>query len=169
MKFIDYLPMATAICFAHTFQDIVQWKKYVRLALLSILIINVPVSVYLSYRDLHGSDNDEISDEEFEMVGGYLKENTEQLETVVVPWNDFTIYFFYNDHNSYPVGMTPYYMLMYDDKAFTAFYYLFSGKLNDPENALPMFFNSRSNSRISIRARGSSPLAGSSNMSTSGS
>ncbi len=143
IKFIDYIPAVTVFAFGFTMSKVRHWPTVSRSALMLVLLIGVPLSISRTWADTHRLDEDDVPDAEFVQMGKFLRENTEELEPVVIPWDDFTRFFFYSDYNTYPVGMNPYYMLIHDDRAFTAFYYLYSGELSDPENALGMFFESR--------------------------
>jgi MFS family permease len=93
----------------------------------------------ISNRDMH--ENGKPSPAEFQAMAEFLAEKTPEGMTVVAPWNDFPGLFFFNRQNHYVVGLNTNFLLRQDERRFVAYYMLYSGRVTDPENLVPDFFD----------------------------
>lgn len=109
------------------------------LAIILVLgIINATVTARHTY---HMDDNaNRPSPLEYEKIAGLLSQNSKEGEVIVSFWDDFPGLFYFNKKNTHIVGMNPSFLLDADPTRFKAYYFLFNGKVRDPENLLPQFF-----------------------------
>jgi hypothetical protein len=61
-------------------------------------------------------------------------------QVVLAPWDDFPGLFLFNTHNTYVAGMNPLFLRWVSERRFLAYSYLYQGRVSDPENLLPTFF-----------------------------
>jgi hypothetical protein len=114
------------------------WPKWAGWTLATVA---VAVSIWSVRTWTHeNSTHTEIGPAEYQAVARTLQQRTESGEMVVAPWDDFPGLFHFNTHNHYVVGLNPRFLKDAHEKRFTAFQYLYDGKISDPENLLPMFF-----------------------------
>jgi hypothetical protein len=79
--------------------------------------------------------------DDYRAISQFLAEKTPDDMTVVAPWNDFPGLFFFNRENRYVVGLNTNFLLRQNEKRFVAYYMLYSGRVTDPENLVPDFFD----------------------------
>jgi len=125
------LPMAVAESRA--------WSRpLTALVLVAALAVGL-VDVSISAADM--SENKRPGTAEYQAMGSFLAEKTPDDMTIVAPWNDFPGLFFFNRENRYVVGLNTNFLLRQDQKRFMAYYMLYSGRVSDPENLVPDFFD----------------------------
>jgi len=115
------------------------WSRpLIALALAGSVLVGA-VNFSISDRDMR--NNGKPSPDEFKAMASFLAEKTPEGMTIVAPWNDFPGLFFFNRQNRYVVGLNTNFLLRQDEKRFVAYYMLYSGRVTDPENLVPDFFD----------------------------
>jgi hypothetical protein len=74
----------------------------------------------------------------------WLAANTPEGDRVFAPdWDDFTRMFFWNDHNTYLIGLDPTYMALYDSDLYTLWRRVSDGKVPNPSSVIRDRFGAR--------------------------
>lgn len=111
-----------------------------------VVIGAVVVTAGLSVRTVHRASEQlhapgQLVARDFQVMAEWLVPRTESGETVLVAWDHFPGFFYFNKHNRYVAGMNPQFLLDADEKRFTAYALLYRGQVDDPENLLPAMFD----------------------------
>jgi hypothetical protein len=123
------------------------WPRWCAPAAAALGLLVGAYSVGIAHRDLYKGDGGdparnsrEPGPADYRALGQWLPGQTRPGEVVLAPWDDFPGLFFFDTYNDYVVGMNTDFLLRKDEKAFSAYYYLYHGRVRDPENLLPAFF-----------------------------
>ncbi|MDD5309801.1 MAG: hypothetical protein PHU25_20995 [Deltaproteobacteria bacterium] len=140
--FIATLVFLPAVAFAMR-----PWPRWCAPAAVALGLLVGGLSIHVAHRDLYeheGGDAARLSrapgPDDYRALGKWLPGRTKAGEVVLAPWDDFPGLFFFDTYNNYVVGMNTDFLLRRDEKAFNAYYYLYHGRVRDPENLLPAFF-----------------------------
>ncbi len=66
----------------------------------------------------------------------WLKSNTPKQSLVLLPWDDFPVFFFKNAHNYYPFGLNPAYAYSHNTQKYSLLKEFYSGMLDKPHLAI---------------------------------
>ncbi len=135
---ILYLFFLTSVLFvprlAHALRP---WPRRVAIGAALLATLNAGYTVRETYRQTRGHP----TPEDYAAVAHYLEASTPKGQVVVAAWDDFPGLFLFDRHNRYVVGMNPEFLLRENEKRFNAYAMLFLGKVSDPEQLLPTFFD----------------------------
>jgi hypothetical protein len=115
------------------------WPRRLLVPLLAGGVLLSGLSVTTSRHDM--VQNEKPGPDDYAAMSAYLKSQVPEGMTIVAPWNDFPGLFFYNRENRYVVGLNTNFLLRQDEKRFLAYHMLYSGRVSDPENLVPDFFD----------------------------
>jgi hypothetical protein len=78
---------------------------------------------------------------EFRVTAEFLRSTTDPGEMVVLPWDDFPGFFYFNTYNRYPAGLNTEFLRVSAPERFDAFRRLYEGRAEHPEHLVPTFFD----------------------------
>ena len=115
------------------------WPKWAVALLLCAALGASAEGVYKNSRAAHAGSRPLASD--FRAMAEFAQANSNAGEMIVLPWDDFPGFFYYNTHNHYPVGLNTEFLRRTAPKRFDAFQRLFEGNAKRPERLLPVYFD----------------------------
>ena len=71
----------------------------------------------------------------------FIQAKSKAGEMIVLPGDDFPGFFYFNTHNTYPVGLNTEFLRRTAPKRFDAFQRLYEGNAKRPERLLPVYFD----------------------------
>jgi len=95
-------------------------------------------AVFTHSRPAHAGSRPLASD--FRLMAEFVQSTSNAGEMVVLPWDDFPGFFYFNTHNHYPVGLNTEYLRRSAPTRFDAFRRIYEGNAEQPERLLPAFF-----------------------------
>jgi hypothetical protein len=137
-----FLPLffITSVLFAPRLWIAMQWPgHWPARGLLAAGATAAALNLVQSYRDVHYHPN-RPDPREYRAAADQVRSMTPAGQVVLAPWDDFPGLFLFNTHNTYVAGMNPLFLRWVSERRFLAYSYLYQGRVSDPENLLPTFF-----------------------------
>jgi hypothetical protein len=115
------------------------WPKWAAALLVCAALGASAEGVYNNSRATHAGSRPLASD--FRVTAEFVQANSKAREMVVLPWDDFPGFFYFNTHNHYPVGLNTEFLRRTAPARFEAFRRLYEGNAERPEQLLPAYFD----------------------------
>ncbi len=130
-RFIEYYPAFSLLFCALAWQPLFnQWpKKIIPTILVLILAIAIYFNIGLTIKELQDTN----PYQRYQQASAWLKTNTPAKSRVFqTDWDDFTMLYFYNTHNTYILGLDPTYMQSYDQDLYELWRDITKGRVKIP-------------------------------------
>jgi len=115
------------------------WPRPAVAVLLCVALGASAEAVYTHSRPSHAGSRPLPSD--FRAMAGFVQSISNSGEMIVLPWDDFPGFFYFDTQNRYPVGLNTEYLRRSAPKRFEAFRLIYEGRAENPEQILPVFFD----------------------------
>jgi hypothetical protein len=160
-RFIEYAPPFMLVFTAFAWSPVVtKWKEKSdklrsessgRIQLKAdgntILLVSVITLVMASFFWLNLSSSRKVLQgnakpyQRFAKASTWLRNNTPAKSRVFqTDWDDFPQLFFYNNHNTYTIGLDPTYMLLFDEELYNLWVDITEGEVENPSNEIMAHF-----------------------------
>lgn len=145
-RFIEYYPAFALIFCAVVWSDTLRaaWagatKRSRALAVVALVVIAL-VAGQFTFRSAVGTIAAARPEPIFENASRWLASNTpEGARVFQTDWDDFPQLYFFNDHNTYTLGLDPTYMELYDRNLYDTWVDITRGNVSNPGNEIQTTF-----------------------------
>lgn len=145
-RFIEYYPAFALIFCAVVWSDSLRgaWEGATRRRRVlgaAALVVVALVAGQFTFRSAMGTIATSKPEPIFQGASQWLMRNTpEGARVFQTDWDDFPQLYFYNDHNTYTLGLDPTYMELYDRKLYNAWVDITRGNVKNPGNKIQTTF-----------------------------
>lgn len=147
-RFIEYYPafalMFCAVIWSATLREL--WQNATQrtraVAVAGVVVVALAAGVF-TFRSAVNTIASARPDPIFAGASQWLARNTPQGSRVFqTDWDDFPQLFFFNDHNTYTLGLDPTYMELYDRELYATWVDITRGQVNEPSTIIRKEFGS---------------------------
>jgi hypothetical protein len=139
-KFLPLFLLASALFVPRVVIDTGPWSKVWAIAAVLTASVTLGSSFYVARRDLLVT-TERLRPADYSAMAATLRELAPPGQMVVAPWDDFPGLFLFDRENRYVVGMNPEFLRWASEAQYRAYVLLYEGRVRDPENLLPSFFD----------------------------